>query len=74
MNRYGRWGGTVSENLAYSESEGADYMVQLYIDDGVADRGHRVNMLNPKLELTGMAYCNHAKYGGMMAVTYAKSF
>jgi len=49
-------------------------MVQLYIDDGVADRGHRINMLNPELKLTGMAYCEHASYGGMMAVTYAKSF
>jgi len=49
-------------------------MVQLYIDDGVENRGHRINMLNPELKLTGMAYCEHASYGGMMAVAYAKSF
>merc|ERR1712137_136432 len=74
INRYGRWGGTVSENLAYGRSEGDEYMVQLYIDDGVRDRGHRINMLNPELKLTGMAYCGHNSYGGMMAVAYAKSF
>jgi len=49
-------------------------MVQLYIDDGVEDRGHRINMLNPELKLTGMAYCKHTTFGGMIAVTYAKSF
>jgi len=74
INKYGRWGGTVSENLAYGRSEGDEYMVQLYIDDGVRDRGHRINMLNPELKLTGMAYCKHNSYGGMMAVAYAKSF
>merc|ERR1712139_338463 len=56
INKYGRWGGTVSENLAYGRSSGDEYM------------------LHPELKLTGMAYCEHASYGGMMAVAYAKSF
>jgi len=49
-------------------------MIQLYIDDGVPARGHRINMINPELKLTGMAYCQHRTLGGMMVVTYAKSF
>jgi len=63
MERYGDWGGTVGENIAYGDSNGKDYMVQLYIDDGVANRGHRVNILKPEFKLTGMAVCSHRDYG-----------
>jgi len=74
MTRYGSWGGSVAENLAYSRSTGGEMMVQLYIDDGVPSRGHRVNIVNPALKLTGMAYCDHARYGNMIAVVYAGTF
>jgi len=49
-------------------------MVQLYIDDGVPSRGHRTNMTNPDLKLTGMAYCDNAKFGKMIVVAYAGKF
>jgi len=49
-------------------------MLQLYIDDGVKDRGHRHAMLNPDLKLVGMHHCKHRAYGGMLAVAYAVSF
>ena len=63
MNRYGKWGGTAGENIAYGDSNGKEYMVQLYIDDGVANRGHRVNILTPGFKLTGRAVCSHKGYG-----------
>jgi uncharacterized protein YkwD len=63
MERYGDWGGTVGENIAYGNSGGKDYMVQLYIDDGVPNRGHRVNILKEAFKLTGMAVCDHKNYG-----------
>jgi len=74
ISKYGKWGGRAGENLAYSSSDGAGMIIQLYIDDGVPDRGHRVNMLNPDFELVGMARCDHARFGGMLAVAYATSF
>ena len=49
-------------------------MIHLYIDDGVKDRGHRTNILNPEFLLTGMAVCAHASYGEMLVVEYAASF
>jgi len=74
INKYGKWGGRAGENLAYSSSSGDGMIVQLYIDDGVPDRGHRVNMLSPDFELVGMAHCKHSRFGGMLAVAYATSF
>jgi len=50
-------------------------MVQLYIDDGVANRGHRTTQLSSELKLTGMAYCDaEAPFGKMIVVAYAGSF
>lgn len=48
-------------------------MLQLYIDDGVEDRGHRHAMMNPNLRLTGMASCSHRGFGKMIVAVYAIS-
>ena len=49
-------------------------MLQLYIDDGVASRGHRKNILKPEFKLTGMAVCPHTVYGHQIVINYAGSF
>jgi len=51
-------------------------MVQLYIDDGVPNRGHRTNMVeNPRFTMVGIAYCKHnSSYGNMIVVKYAGGF
>jgi len=74
LERYGKWSGTMAENLSYSRITGGEMMAKLYIDDGTASRGHRKNMVNPTLKLTGMAYCGHERYGSMIAIVYATGF
>jgi len=42
------WANQLAENLAYGKMDrGEDYIVHMYIDDGVKARSHRKNMLNP---------------------------
>lgn len=41
MERYGEAFGTMGENLSFGKSYADEYMISLYIDDGVSDRGHR---------------------------------
>ena len=43
--------------------------MKLFIDDGVKGKSHRKNIQNPKLKLTGMAYCDN-----MLVVVYAEKF
>jgi len=70
--RYGDVGGPAAENIAYEQIDGAAYMRQLYIDDGLPKRGHRVNMLNPALKVTGMHACDHLSLmKGMIVAVYA---
>lgn len=67
---YGKWD-TIGENIAYGRSEGDEFMLQLYIDDGVPNRGHRKNMLSERFKQTGIAACDHKHYGKMMVALYA---
>lgn len=49
-------------------------MLQLYIDDGVPNRGHRTNILSEKFKITGIASCEHSGFGGELVAVYAGSF
>jgi len=65
----------MGENLSFGKSQGDEYMISLFIDDGVKDRGHRIAIQNEKYELVGLAYCPHkSDYSGMVAIAYATAF
>lgn len=44
INRYGRLVGLSGENLAWGSVDAKDAIIQLIIDDGVSNRGHRLNI------------------------------
>ena len=48
--------------------------MQLFVDDGVADRGHRTNLLNEGIYVTGNYSGPHSAYGSMSCMTYATSY
>ena len=65
----------LAENLAfgsYQQSAGKMMVLQLLIDDGVADRGHRANILDPTYNTCGVATGVHTVYGSMMTIDYAQ--
>ena len=53
MERYGNIGGRWAENCSYGKSTGLDVVMQLFIDDGVPSRGHRTNLFNAEVAVTG---------------------
>ncbi|GAP95507.1 CAP domain-containing protein [Leptolyngbya sp. NIES-2104] len=75
MNRYGTWQGVAGENISFSPIATARWHVmQLVIDDGVKNRGHRKALLNPDYRLTGSACGGHSVYGQMCVMTYTKEY
>jgi len=73
-NRYGRWGGAMAENIAYGDNPAREVVIQLIIDDGVGDRGHRDNILDPKWKFEGVACGPHQEYGQMCVMDYAARY
>ena len=48
--------------------------MQLFIDDGVTNRGHRKTILSSDVNVVGIATCTHKVYGHMAVLVYAGSF
>jgi uncharacterized protein YkwD len=75
VSRYGRWVGIISENIQYGRAANArDVVADLLIDDGVSDRAHRRNALDPNIRVVGVACGPHATYGGMCVIVHAADY
>ena len=75
ISRYGAWKGLTGENISYSPMNNAKWHVmQLIIDDGVKDRGHRKAILKPDYRMTGVACGPHAVYTTMCVMEYATEY
>ena len=44
--RRGRWVTAMAENIAFGDNQARQVVIQLLVDDGVPDRGHRDNILD----------------------------
>jgi len=71
-SRYGT--GDAGENIAYGADSAAEIVRQLLIDDGVPDRGHRLNTLAPEYRYAGAAVGGHPRYGTMCVINFSESY
>lgn len=74
IERRGRQGSLTGEVINYGEETPRMTVIQLVIDDGVADRGHRKNLFNPAFKVAGAAIGPHKEYGMMVVVDLADEF
>lgn len=77
VSRYGTWHESIAENLAFGQYQPDDarwVVMQLLIDDGVDDRGHRTNIFNPAYTTVGVSCGPHRDFGGMCVIVYAGGY
>ena len=74
MSRYGKWHKKSAENISYGPDTGEQVIMSLIVDDGVYDRGHRKNIMNPLYQVTGVACGRHPQYQVMCVTTFAVGY
>ncbi len=71
---YGIASGKQGENISYGGSSAQDIVMLMVIGDGITNRIHRQNILEPRYNATGVACDIHPVFGNLCAVTYAGSY
>jgi uncharacterized protein YkwD len=74
IHRYGQQRSLIGEIINYGDETPRMTVIQLVIDDGVPDRGHRKNIFNPEFRVAGAAIGPHRGYGTMVVVDLADAF
>ncbi|GHV77374.1 hypothetical protein AGMMS49942_21950 [Spirochaetia bacterium] len=72
--KYGGGYKLLGENIDYGPSSGRDIVVDLLIDDGIPDRGHRDNIMLPGFTQAGVSIGTHARYGIICVIDYASGY
>jgi uncharacterized protein YkwD len=74
MDRFGTAYGLKAENIAYGREIAFDIVLDMFIDDGVVGRGHRLNLWGEAFGVTGVNICPHTDYEFMTVVLYAGDY
>ncbi len=74
LNRFGTWQGGIAENIAYGGKTARGVVIQLIIDDGVPDRGHRINLFNPAYRVVGIGCGGHARFRDVCVINFAAGY
>ena len=74
VSGYGTWYQLLGENIAYGPRTARDAVIQLIIDDGVPDRGHRKHIFNNTFRVVGIAAGYHHRYRTMCVMNFSADF
>ena len=74
IEKYGTWNICSSEDIAYGSFDARQIVISLLIDDGVPNRGHRKNILNPCTHFAGVSKGGHPTYKVMCVIDYAGEY
>jgi uncharacterized protein YkwD len=70
LRRHGVRRSWTAENIAYGPRTPQDVVRELIIDQGVPDRGHRVNIFTPQLTEAGVGCGPHVDYDFMCVIDF----
>ncbi len=73
-SRHGQWVSGLSENLHWGTTNAHEAIMSLMIDDGVKNRGHRINQMDPTYRKVGVAIEEHPRMRRSYVINFAVDF
>ena len=74
LRKYGNVVSCYGENLSFHCEQAREVMLQLIVDDGVQNRGHRENIFNAEFGVMGCATGEHKDFNSMTVIDYCGAF
>jgi hypothetical protein len=74
IEKFGTWDICSAEDITYGSFEARQVVIFLLVDDGVPDRSHRSNILNPCFRFAGVSYGSHPTYQSICVIDYAGDY
>ena len=74
VSRYGAWESTMGEAILFEVSTPREMVMQLIIDDGVRDRGHRKDVFEPSFQVAGVSIVSKSSFGSFCVIDFADKF
>ncbi|MBW6479053.1 MAG: CAP domain-containing protein [Bacteroidales bacterium] len=74
LSRHGSWDIGIAENLHWGADNAHDAVLSLMIDDGVKNRGHRINILDPDFKYVGVGIDSHPRLHISYVIKHAVKF
>lgn len=74
MSRHGRWHTHAGEAIDYGGATARRVVYNLIVDDGVRDRGHRLNLLAPDFRVAGIARASHPQFRQVCVIDFAAAY
>lgn len=74
LKRYGKIVTCYGENLSFHCETAIEVVLQLLVDDGVPNRGHRENLFNDDFRVCGIFSGEHKDFDTMSCIDYTAAF
>ncbi|MGQ8338163.1 CAP domain-containing protein [Sunxiuqinia sp. A32] len=74
LRRFGEWQSRLAENIVYGHQDARHAVISMLIDDGVSNRGHRNNILDPEFQKIGVAADTHPTYRYFCTIEFTDDF
>jgi hypothetical protein len=71
IEEYGQWQGKIGENIYYGSTNVRHVIVNLLVDDGIADRIHRKNLLDIDFKHVGAVIGPHSLHTSSCVMNFA---
>jgi len=71
IEKHGSWDITIGENIDFGNDDPSEIVMALLIDDGVPNRGHRENIMNPQFRAVGIGFGAHTVYRHCCTMDFA---